>query len=395
MDAPDRRPEALTVNYESGEILVRLADGTENRERSEAAAGSSEFRSSTIYPQAGLLELVAVGGDKLMVELAGDGPADGPRANRTVIYLDQNMWRQIVDALNTPEAVRDGELEPTLDLIGLAKQGRVLLPLSAGHMMETGPLYGERRVAVATQMISLSRGWVMTHPLIVRFVELLALFQEVPAATPELNICRFGLDYRLFFSEPQQSVDWDTPDETARRLIDSVSGIQAIMAVLLEDEAEQSIAGQESTQNWATEMSSFAVRLASERVPKEHRRAWTLDVVLGDLAHDVNKVAVLKSISVDDFDEWRRLRADDELARMPAVGRYREILHHRLLDPKRRWLTSDLIDLVFLCSAAGYADHVVCEKRTGNDLRRLVDRVPPGAEIHTGISGLLSTLAVS
>lgn len=46
------------------------------------------------------------------------------------------------------------------------------------------------------------------------------------------------------------------------------------------------------------------------------------------------------------------------------------------------WHFHDLNDVLFLGTAAGYADVVLVEKKTCSYLRRVEGRVPPGARVH-------------
>jgi hypothetical protein len=55
---------------------------------------------------------------------------------------------------------------------------------------------------------------------------------------------------------------------------------------------------------------------------------------------------------------------------MPYGGRLYEVLYHRLRNADDTWERNDLIDMNFLCCAAGYADIVVGEKQTTEYLRR-------------------------
>ena len=66
---------------------------------------------------------------------------------------------------------------------------------------------------------------------------------------------------------------------------------------------------------------------------------------------------------------------------MPYVGRLHEVLYHRLRNADDRWERKDLIDMNFLCCAAGYADIVVGEKQTSEYLRRATSRCVPGAVV--------------
>jgi len=63
-----------------------------------------------------------------------------------LIYLDQNRWRTKFHVLHDPTRVKDAiDRRAAQTLIDLASDGRIVLPLSMGHMLETQGLFGERR----------------------------------------------------------------------------------------------------------------------------------------------------------------------------------------------------------------------------------------------------------
>ncbi|MCP9490590.1 MAG: hypothetical protein MSC31_12035 [Solirubrobacteraceae bacterium MAG38_C4-C5] len=108
-----------------------------------------------------------------MVELRLPGEdLDELRAGHPTVYLDQNHWSTLAAARHGHRPVREGEAEAALRLAELVEAGRILLPVSAGHLVETTPLYGAPRVALAGTVLSLGRGWQMRNPLHVRVEEM-------------------------------------------------------------------------------------------------------------------------------------------------------------------------------------------------------------------------------
>lgn len=63
------------------------------------------------------------------------------------------------------------------------------------------------------------------------------------------------------------------------------------------------------------------------------------------------------------------------LSALPALGLFREVLHDRHLNRGLTWRPNDLTDMVYLSTAAAYADAVVCENSMGSALRRGVARL--------------------
>jgi hypothetical protein len=94
------------------------------------------------------------------------------RAERPIVYLDQNHWSTLAAVRHGERPARAEEVEPAQRLMQLVEDERLLRPVSAGHLVETMPLHGTRRVALAATVLALGRGWQMRNPLHVRLDEL-------------------------------------------------------------------------------------------------------------------------------------------------------------------------------------------------------------------------------
>ena len=110
-----------------------------------------------------------------------------PVHGRPVVYLDQNQWSTLSKSVNAPWRVRSNdELQAALRLIGMASSGKVILPLSAAHLGETGSWGNDDgRYELAVAIMSCSGGWQMRDPLQVRAAEfrrVLSLSSGKPAA---------------------------------------------------------------------------------------------------------------------------------------------------------------------------------------------------------------------
>jgi len=86
-----------------------------------------------------------------------------PVHDRPVVYLDQNQWSTLSKSVNAPWRVRsDDELQAAWRLIGMASTGKVILPLSAAHLGETGSWGNDDgRYELAVTIMSCSGGWQM------------------------------------------------------------------------------------------------------------------------------------------------------------------------------------------------------------------------------------------
>jgi hypothetical protein len=63
------------------------------------------------------------------------------------------------------------------------------------------------------------------------------------------------------------------------------------------------------------------------------------------------------------------------------------------MSPGDEWVNHDLNDLYFLACAAGYADYVVAEKKTGHLLQNANRALPePRASVHLNLRSLVHAL---
>ena len=131
--------------------------------------------------------MITMPGERVVVEMRRPGQdLDELRAGRPTVYLDQNHWSTLAAARHGHRPVRQGEAEAAVRLAELVEAGRILLPVSAGHLVETTPLHGAPRVALAGTVLALGRGWQMRNPLHVRVEEMLHAVQGVEPVAAEV-----------------------------------------------------------------------------------------------------------------------------------------------------------------------------------------------------------------
>jgi hypothetical protein len=162
--------------------------------------------------------------------------------------------------------------------------------------------------------------------------------------------------------------------------------------VLLENERTRSPEGVKAANNWAALHQGFATHLAAEPATRPHLRTLTLHRFLADLGDGLFQAAHDAGLSPSEYQAWLRSRADADLAQPPYLGRKREVIHRRLLNAQDAWEHHDLVDMLFLPCAAGYADYVVCENKTGDYLKRVARDRSGGAIIYTSIRDLMAAL---
>lgn len=134
---------------------------------------SSAIVRLTYVPSINLLSLETDRGDTIEAELP-TLQSSAPHGGRPVVYLDQKDWSLLADTLYEPERVHtDRERDAAEHLIALAREKKIILPMSIGHLGETAKwTNSERRYRLALTIAQLSRGWQMRHPLYIRRYEL-------------------------------------------------------------------------------------------------------------------------------------------------------------------------------------------------------------------------------
>lgn len=393
------RIESTTVDYEEGYIEIRTVEGRVVRLPGGSWAASSEdgpldFKRVTFRPNDLVITMLTPRDEELEAEVFDSADLVERRAGRPVVYLDQNKWVQIALALHRPERVHGPELAATFRVIEMAHAKELILPISSGHSIEIGPLYGRRRLDIAVQMVGMSRGWIMTDPLRVRASELRALFGSLdddsigPIKQPV-----FTLDSRQFHAETPAPYLPTRPGlpPAAMLLVDALTSTQAVLAVLLENEGSPR-EGVDEASRWASLHQQLASHLATERASKQHLRTMTLLAFLSDLGDDLLHALHESGMTSSEYEHWLGERADGDIAQLPYLGRKRELVHRRLLNAQIKWGVNDLVDVLFLPCAAGYADYVVCEKQTGDYLQKVRGDRSGGARVFTSIAALIAAL---
>lgn len=324
----------LTIDYARDELLVATDDGRVAVQAGQVPRpdGPLDFESVTFRPDDLTLKMVVPSGEKLEVEVFADDDQLQRRSGRPIVYLDQNKWAQVAQATHRPEKVPPKELEPTLRITELARSRRVLLPISSAHWIEMGSLDGRHRAHLASMMVGLSRGWVMRDPLRVASAEMARLFENEPVRTEDAADAVFTLEARALFAEPPPRYVSRDPGlrQDLAELIDALSGVQSILAVLLEDERNRDPKGVEMARRWAEVHQSLAAQLASRRLSDQDRRRETLGAFIRDLGHGLIDVAQAHGFGSADFKTWVNERADRDLRQLPYLGRRREVTHARL-----------------------------------------------------------------
>jgi len=95
--------------------------------------------------------------------------------NRTVLYINLNHW------INLAKARKNGDFTLEQRLKELVDSGKVVIPVSAVHIMEACAIRkDQQRQDLATMLRSLNRGFVLRNLENVRYIEMESRIGELP-----------------------------------------------------------------------------------------------------------------------------------------------------------------------------------------------------------------------
>ncbi len=299
----------------------------------------------------------------------------GPATRSPVIvYLDQNHWSAMTGLRSGNGRIADSQRSAAQHLTDLADVGQVIFPLSRAHFIETGPLYGQRREDQACTMLALSRGLTMRNPHHLALEEMHSVQAGSPGPAPNPFVTDGS---QVFVGGPTSpDVAWaPSPFQaTLRRAI----SLTALFAQLVDREQVPDEGGHEAVSRWGDEHAHVAGLMHTDEASKD--LTWRT-------AHARLLVDVLASLRppwppevVEEFVP----RSFTDLSQAPYLSRIRAVMYQRLR-ANLPWTANDFNDIHFLCCASGYADIVIGEKRTINELARARE-VPSGARLSSNLA---------
>src|ERR1700722_4276877 len=206
-----------TIDFEFGILEIETPNGRvrQSMPRPLRRIGT-EIRRMVSEIENDRLVLTLGGGVEATVEL-GVKTRDTAHAlaGRRVVYLDQNRWSAMAAWRHGHKPIDKSEAAAAERLAELVTDRKIVLPMSAGHVIETGPLYDERRAAHASTVLQYSRGWQMRNPVEVRKDELSAALDGRPPVADSL--ASLGAD--VLFTRPLRPVGGsDLPEPMALAL---------------------------------------------------------------------------------------------------------------------------------------------------------------------------------
>jgi hypothetical protein len=328
-------------------------------------------------------------GDAIAMELPSSDCID-QLDGRSIVYLDQGIWRRITDATFSPHGIRnEAELSAAKTLISLVDDRRIILPLSAGHHAETTRWGNDvRRYQLGLTMLRLSRGWQMRDPLAVRRGELRgALLRHVraeplaptpPVFTLESNATSLGvapINAPADFNKSQAAT------------LQALTYFSTIVAVILDPDR---IEPTKEEIGWVKHNQEFSGWLDGETGRDRAQKRASVDALLfGDLSSEIAVEAHAAGLSPSQMSSWTRGPMFKDIGNLPSLGIYRSVLQDRHLNIGTRWTRNDLTDMIYLSCAVGYADVVVAERHMTTMLRQAQRRLGRPVSVYSSLTDAL------
>lgn len=377
------------VDFQNGTIKIVCQDGQILEEELDRRfrARDSQIATSIFDWEKWWILSTTTRDDLIITE--GFNPYSPPPFNgRPSVYLDQNRWRTVADVLHDPDRVEDpNERRAAQDLIRLATDGGIVLPLSMGHMLETAGLHSERRYEVGVAMAHLAAGWQIRNPLDLwkHEVELmvrdhLGLTEGAPVVHP--IVTEPGA---LFGSDTTLGITDQTPD------FDKFMTMLIMPNVVLDMLVDPERTPKHPLTKWVDHHARITAQLHAENVPKAQRRRlarrryWNENIGFYTAAYR----RLTHSADFPSFSDGQLVRL---LSGSLMVGLASELFIRRFIDHQSKWRRNDLIDMFHLSSTAAYAQYVCAEAHTGTQLRDAQRALGRSETVFTTLDNLVTAI---
>jgi hypothetical protein len=302
-------------------------------------------------------------------------------AGRRVVYLDQNRWSAMAAWRHSHRRISSSEAAAAERLAELATDQQIVLLMSAGHVVETGPLYGDLREALSSTMLLYGRGWQMRNPHDVRKEELIT---AIDGQQPKpVSLASLGAD--VLFARRLRRVDGSDLPAPMALALSRIVNVLSICGLLANRDSVGDEGGRAAVERWAQTFAELGARLTQNGASREEVRRAAHKAILRDLYPELLPLASKPALAA-----WLD-GSEADVDAMPYLSRYRAVIFGRLRNANGKWTGNDFTDLNYLCCAAGYADVVVGERRTISDLRA-ARGVPPGAATATTLAEAVTHL---
>ena len=180
-------------------------------------------------------------------------------------------------------------------------------------------------------MLELSNGWQLRDVLLLRRAELqqalaTSLGQPAPARVPGVTLEPGAIVGRADPYRPSSTLDAELAFVSSALVEFSV-----VFDIMLQDVATQLL----GVPGWAERLQRITRDLAAEEPNAHRRRVVSLDTFRQDLLHELSTAAMELDVTAADAGEWLMGLTEAQIASMPSLGIYRELLHEKLSNPGR------------------------------------------------------------
>lgn len=382
----DRMTQSLTVVSVRGEV------NTEPMPNSQAFSPGSTVVQTVYAPKENLLTIWTKYGDRICAEMPRSG-CEPPVGGRPAIYLDQRDWSGLATVQFDPGRVLNAaSVNAAQKLIDLARNRRIILPVSSAHLVETTRWSDNlQRYRLALTIFELSRGWQMRYPLDVWEDEIArALFKRyrcIDYGHPEVvTLAPCALESGGISSYQSSQAD-SLPGEIAYITKAIVCSTARIDVALSADYIPRV-----DVPEWTREFQRISDLLSQEKWSSAQRRNaldWTLRT---DIRDQIINAVLRVGISEDDLTDWISNHFSEDVRTMPSLGLWREVYQDKHLDAQTKWKDNDLIDMMYLTCACGYCTHIVAERQFVGFLKQGAKRLGRPVKIFSRIEEFVATL---
>ena len=378
----------ITVDRGTGiaTVAVAFADGRQDRfPLPQSPFDDTSVLSRFSYsPGAGLLA-VTLAGHEIVFEMPV--PHQDQLAGRLTVYLDQNQWSELDNALHG--GATNASRAAARQLEQWVHQQRIVLPASSAHYLETTKRFDpDRRYRLGLTILQLSRGWQMRYPLQVRRDELRGVLlrrQGRAAATGAAEVITLAPDTLL---SPAPAAG--TPQAPGKESIPLAALLAPITMIDVMLDTEHLAPAPDP--GWAQANQRITDQLNYENLNSPQKRKRAHGLFLTDHLQEIAEAAHATGIAPEQLDQWILKRSREDVGLLPAAGLFREMMCDRHTDRGTRWKPNDLIDMVYLTCAAGYADFVVCERTMGSILTQGLRRLDRPTQLFSKLADAASVI---
>lgn len=278
--------------------------------------------------------------------------------NAPVIYLDQVHWSTLskVDQYNV--RIPPLELAAAREIINMANNGKIILPLAQVHFLETLHWTDSiRRQKLAIQLLQLSKGWTMRHPLSIRRNEII---KAVSGSGFNNSEPEFGFLAHDLISIPGTRSGYSSKDVTDES-VEIIASMLTEVIVYIDILTSSDFMEKDEAHDWVKSKQNNSNDLHALSLTKEEFREKTDKFFLDDINGEVNEAFTAMGLTVPEAKKWLD-KEIDQFSVLPIFGIWREAFHDKYSDPSTEWENNDLNDLMYLTCGAAYADILVGEK---------------------------------